>query len=239
MKLKFLLLTGLVVSLVCACGSSKEQVSNITTVPELDYSIETEEMSTEQSTVQEEVNTTKKKKTLADIRINEPLSRPVIEIPEDAESSDEAVSEEFSTDIPEESEEIKKSETEENHSNWDDLVYDALGVHVPFLDDWYKYKRSDIGFNGKIFEFTEVSEENPSKVITFEICDSQLYISAYFKEWQEDSEVLGKHCEESYNDAANEGEFIYSKDNIYYKLIFANTSREEFDEITKFIVSNI
>lgn len=237
MKLKFLSLIGLVTVSVCACGSDKEQVSNIVTVPEPDYSIETEEISMEQSTEQEETKIVKKK-TLADIRITEPLTHPVVEISEE-ESSEEELSEEFSTSVPEESEEVKKSEVKENPSNWDSLVYDNLGVHAPFLDDWYKYKRSDIVLNGKIYEFTEVSEENPSKTITVEICNGQLYISAYFKEWQKDSEVLGKRCEESYNDAANEGEFIYSKDDIYYKLIFANTSREEFDEITKFIVSNV
>lgn len=256
MKVKTLILLGLSVLTFSACGSQlvvpepQTSISEIETNLDFDYPEESE--TTEQQSSEAKVNK-KPKKTLADIHINNSSGYSAYLVQRDESSvEDSTVSESFDFIQEEESSQAEQSSASRNHSDeketitdipssyeWDSEVYKNLGVHAPTLDDWYKYIHSAIMLNGKVYEYTETSTEDPTKIVSIEMCDKPLYISSYFKEWQHDTEVNGKQCEESYNAATKEGEFLFSKDEIYYKLIFTNTEREEFDEIVNHIVSYV
>lgn len=254
MKVKTIVLLGLSVLAFSACSSqpavseSQTSLSEIEENTDFNYSEELE--TTEQQSSEAEVKK-EPKKTLADIHIsdNSGYSAYLVQ-KEESETEESTVTEPFdfyqeeqsssSQDYLEEKEKEKETVTDTPASyEWDSEVYEKLGVHAPTLDDWYKYTHSAIMLNGKVYEYIETSTEDPTKTVTVEMCAQPLYISSYFKEWQHDTEVKGKQCEESYNAAAKEGEFLFSKDEIYYKLIFANVEREEFDEIVNHIVSYV
>lgn len=252
MKVKTIVLLGLSVLAFSACGSqpvvSEPQTSLSEIEDNIDFNYSEELETTEQQSSEDEAKR-KPKKTLADIHISDSSGYSAYLVPkEESETEEDVVTESFdfsqeeqpstSQDYLEEKEEETVTETPASYE-WDSEVYEKLGVHAPTLDDWYKYTRSAIVLNGKVYEYVETSTEDPTKTVSVEMCGQPLYISSYFKEWQHDTEVNGKQCEESYNAAAKEGEFLFSKDEIYYKLIFANVEREEFDEIVNHIVSYV
>ena len=250
MKVKTIVLLGLSVLAFSACGSqpavSEPQTSLSEIEENIDFNYSEELETTEQQSSEDEVKR-KSKKTLADIHIsdNSGYSAYLVQ-KEESETEEGTVTEPFDFSQEEQSStshgylEEKETVADTPASyEWDSEVYEKLGVHAPTLDDWYKYTHSAIMLNGKVYEYIETSTEDPAKTVSVEICDQPLYISTYFKEWQHDTEVKGKQCEESYNTAAKEGEFLFSKDEIYYKLIFANIEREEFDEIVNHIVSYV
>lgn len=250
MKVKTIVLLGLSVLAFSACGSqpavSEPQTSLSEVEENIDFNYSEELETTEQQSSEVEVKR-KPKKTLADIHIsdNSGYSAYLVQ-KEESETEESTVTESFDFSQEEQSSnsqeylEEKETVTETPASyEWDSEVYEKLGVHAPTLDDWYKYIHSAIMLNGKVYEYIETSTEDPAKTVSVEICGQPLYISTYFKEWQHDTEVNGKQCEESYNAAAKEGEFLFNKDEIYYKLIFANVEREEFDEIVNHIVSYV
>lgn len=250
MKVKTIVLLGLSVLAFSACGSqpavSEPQTSLSEIEENIDFNYSEELETTEQQSSEAEVKR-KSKKTLADIHIsdNSGYSAYLVQ-KEESETEEGTATEPFDFSQEEQSStshgylEEKETVTDTPASyEWDSEVYEKLGVHAPTLDDWYKYTHSAIMLNGKVYEYIETSTEDPAKTVSVEICDQPLYISTYFKEWQHDAEVKGKQCEESYNTAAKEGEFLFSKDEIYYKLIFANIEREEFDEIVNHIVSYV
>lgn len=252
MKVKTIVLLGLSVLAFSACGSqpvvSEPQTSLSEIEDNIDFNYSEELETTEQQSSEDEVER-KPKKTLADIHISDSSGYSAYLVQkEESETEESTVTEPFdfsqeeqsytSQDYLEEKEEETVTETPASYE-WDSEVYEKLGVHAPTLDDWYKYTHSAIVLNGKVYEYIETSTEDPTKTVSVEMCGQPLYISSYFKEWQHDTEVNGKQCEESYNAAAKEGEFLFSKDEIYYKLIFANVEREEFDEIVNHIVSYV
>lgn len=250
MKVKTIVLLGLSVLAFSACGSqpavSEPQTSLSEIEENIDFNYSEELETTEQQSSEAEVKR-KSKKTLADIHISDNSGYSAYLVQKEESETEEGIATEPFDFSQEEQSSTSHGYLEEKETvadtpasyEWDSEVYEKLGVHAPTLDDWYKYTHSAIMLNGKVYEYIETSTEDPAKTVSVEICDQPLYISTYFKEWQHDTEVKGKQCEESYNTAAKEGEFLFSKDEIYYKLIFANIERDEFDEIVNHIVSYV
>ena len=242
MKRKFVICLMVVNILILSACQSQEVIKDNQELPTSVMTIEEpiEVESTEILEVEtQQQSEAREKKTLKDIVLSGDYSSSYdysSELTE--ESTMESSTEEISTEQVSEGESKESESTvEEADYSWDEELYKNIGVHAVTLDDWYKYKHTDVTVDGKVCKYIEVSEDDSNKQLVIEMAKNEFSLSSSVIDFLEEIEIKGTACQAGYDADHSRGELLYAKNGVYYKFSCVKMTKTEFLELITHIIT--
>lgn len=229
MKKKIINLLIFSVMFVCtACSKTQSNVTSVTSsvVEPVEQFTEVVSEAVSLEDVSSEEPRVIQVKTLQDIVLDDDY---LVESKSDFEISVEE-SVEVSTEITDEQADEVLDEV------WDKAIFESIGVHMPYLDDWYSYIKSDITREGNIFKFTETGTKDMSKLFIVEASEDPLYPITGGKSSGDYIEIKGVQYK-YYIDSDFNLELICYVDNIYMRFTSENIEITEYLELVEHIVT--
>lgn len=229
MKRKIVSLLLLSAIIVCSACSKQEDISVSVAQPSSEIVVEEFIEETTEAVLVEEIKSVEVK-TLQDIVLEGDYLQ-------DTEIDLETQVEEFTEQFSEEQSSEEQTEGTDS-GDWGAAVYKALGIHMPYLDDWYSYIKSDITSEDGVFKFTETGTKDMSKTFTIEVSENPLYSITGGKGSGEYVEIEGVQYK-YYIDSDSHLELICFVDNVYFRFISKNIELDEYLELINHIVALI